>query len=94
MVGIRFVNVRVGDILISDRPDGDHLDNLDKVTERFSEAGLRVNLSKCSFLQPKVTYCGYRGNKEGVQPLLGNVDAVRKAPEPTNVSELRSYLGW
>ena len=68
MAGIPFVKVRVDDILISDRADGDHL-------------------------QPEVTYCGYKISKEGVRPLLGNVEAVRKAPAPTNVSELRSYLG-
>ena len=32
MTGIPFVKVRVDDILISGRADGDHLDNLDKVT--------------------------------------------------------------
>ena len=93
MAGIPFVKVRVDDILISGRADGDHLDNLDKVTGRLSEAGLTVNLSKCRFLQPEVTYCGHRISKEGVRPLLGNVEAVRKAPAPTNVSALRSYLG-
>ena len=31
--------------------------------------------------------------KEGVKPLLENVAAVRKAPAPTDVSELQSYLG-
>ena len=28
-----------------------------------------------------------------MKPLLENVEAVRKAPAPTNVSELRYYLG-
>ena len=93
MASIPFVKVRVDDILISGKSDVDHLNNLERVVERLSEAGLTVNLAKCSFLQDEVTYCGYRISKEGIRPLIENVEAVRSAPEPTNVSELRSYLG-
>ena len=85
--------MRVGDILVTGKNDIEHLNNLGRVIQKLSEAGLTVKPSKCYFLQDEVTYCGYRVRKEGVRPLLENVEAVQKAPEPTNVSELRSYLG-
>lgn len=91
--GIELVKVRVDDVLISGRNDKEHWEAVDEVLRRLAEAGLTVNLSKCFFFQDEVTYCGYRISKEGVQPLKENVEAVQKAPEPKNVSELRSYLG-
>ena len=93
LAGIPCVKVRVDDILVTGKNDIEHLNNLGRVIQKLSEAGLTVKPSKCYFLQDEVTYCGYRVRKEGVRPLLENVEAVQKAPEPTNVSELRSYLG-
>ena len=93
LAGIPCVKVRVDDILVTGKNDIEHLNNLGSVIQKLSEAGLTVKPSKCYFLQDEVTYCGYRARKEGVRPLLENVEAVQKAPEPTNVSELRSYLG-
>ena len=40
-----------------------------------------------------MTFCGYTISKDGVQPMKGNVDAVLQAPEPSNVSEVKSFLG-
>ena len=93
LAGIPYVKVRVDDILISGKNDSDHLDNLESVLKKLDEAGLTVNGSKCAFLQDEVIYCGYRISKEGVRPMMSNVQAVLEAPQPKNVSELRSYLG-
>ncbi|CAB3983486.1 Hypothetical predicted protein [Paramuricea clavata] len=49
--------------------------------------------SKCEFLKPEVVYLGLKINEKGLHPVEEKVDAVRKAPVPSNVSELRSFLG-
>jgi hypothetical protein len=38
-------------------------------------------------------YLGLKINEKGLHPVEEKVDAVRKAPVPSNVSELRSFLG-
>ena len=52
-----------------------------------------MNRKKCQFLAPEVTYLGYCIDKEGLHPTDDKLRAVRAAPEPTNVTELKSYLG-
>ena len=90
---IPFVIVRVDEILVSGRNDAEHLHNLKVVLSVLKEAGLTVKLPKCSFLQPQVTYCGYVVSEEGVKPMPENVEAVFNAPTPTNVTEVRSFMG-
>ena len=90
---IPFVKVRVDDILISGKNDEEHLRSLRMVLEALKKSGLTLKVAKCSFLQAEVTYCGYVISKEGVRPMPSNVEAVKEAPAPTNVSELRAFLG-
>ena len=70
-----------------------HLRALDEVLRRLAKAGLRANKGKCRFLAPAVDYLGHRIDNQGLHPIVEKVEAIRDAPAPTNVSELRSYLG-
>ena len=87
------MNVRVDDILVSGKDDVDHLRNVSQVLHVLKDAGLTLRKDKCSFMQAEVAYCGYVVSKDGVRPMPANVEAVRKAPAPTNATELRSFLG-
>ena len=91
--GIPHVVVRVDDILVSGKDDPDHLANLEAVLSRLSTAELKLRLAKCLFMQPEVTYCGYVISGDGIQPVAAKVDAIRNAPEPKDVSQLRASLG-
>ena len=93
LLRIPMTKVRVDDILISGRDDAEHLGNLREVLVKLREAGLTVKLAKCAFMQDEVTYCGYVINRDGVKPMPANVAAVKEAPAPTNLKELRSFLG-
>ena len=90
---IPMTKVRVDDILVSGRTDAEHLQNLRLVLEELNRSGLTLRISKCSFMKDEVTYCGYVINKEGAKPMPENVEAVVKAPAPTNLTELRGFLG-
>ena len=91
--GIPHVVVQVDDILVSGKGDPDHLANLEAVLSRLSTAGLKLRLAKCLFMQPEVTYCGYVISGDGIQPVAAIVDAIKNAPEPKDVSQLRTSLG-
>ena len=45
------------------------------------------------FLAPSVSYLGHIIDATGLHPLPDKVQAIEKAPTPTNVTELKSYLG-
>ena len=64
-----------------------------KNVQRLSTAGLRLNKDKCVFMATEATYLGYRIDEKGLHPIKEKFRAIVEAPAPTNVSELRSYLG-
>ncbi len=55
--------------------------------------GLNVNLSKCSFAQSEVKFLGHIISKEGCRPDPANTEAIQKMKPPTNVKEVRRFLG-
>ena len=61
---IPYVCAYLDDILVTGRTDEEHLPNLDKVLSRLAKAGMRLNVDKCTFVAPEVTYLGYRIDKE------------------------------
>jgi hypothetical protein len=91
--GIDMTAVYLDDILVSGKTPQEHDSNLEKVMNRLQDAGLRLKETKCEFAKKSLTFLGHTINSEGIQPVEEKVEAVLKAPAPTNVQELRSYLG-
>ena len=91
--GIPKVIVYIDDILITGSTDKEHLETLEKVLYKLKEAGIHLNKDKCFFLQESVVYLGNKIDKNGIHPLAEKVEAVKNAPEPKNIIELKSYLG-
>ena len=91
--GIKGVLVYIDDILVTGPTLEEHLSTLDKVLEKLGRAGLRLNKPKCFFLQPSIEYLGYIIDKDGLHPTEEKVRAIKEAPKPRNVSELRSFFG-
>ena len=91
--GIDGVVIYLDDILITGQTKEAHLTALEKVLSRLDRAGLRVKKSKCEFMKPSVTYLGHRIDANGLHPLLERVRAIKEAPIPKSVCQLKSYLG-
>lgn len=91
--GIPNVIVYLDDILVTGKNESEHLSNLSQVLLRLEQAGLRAHKSKCKFLAKSVVFLGHVIDEQGVHPVKEKVLAIREAPMPRNVSELRSYLG-
>ena len=87
------VAVYIDDILLTGKTDEEHLHTLDVVLQRLEQSGLRLKKKKCFFLQTSVEYLGHRIDCDGLHPTDEKVRAIRDAPTPKNVAELRSYLG-
>ena len=87
------VAVYLDDILIMGRCLDEHLQNLDRVLERLAAAGLRLNRDKCSFLQTLIEYLGHVIDAQGLHPTEEKISAIKNAPTPKNITELRSFLG-
>ena len=91
--GIPNVSVYIDNILISGSTLEEHLTTLDRVLQKLQETGLHCNRDKCLFLQTSLEFLGHRISAEGIRPTEEKVRAIHQAPEPKNVTELRSFLG-
>ncbi len=87
------VLVYLDDILVTGTSVTHHLENLAVVLTKLEDAGLRLNRKKCSFMHKRIEYLGHILDSEGLRPTEEKVRAVRDAPVPTNVTQLRSFLG-
>ena len=50
-------------------------------------------LSKCSFYQSRIHHLGHVISGEGIVMDLAKVEAIMEWPAPTNVTEVRSFMG-
>ena len=91
--GFKGVAIYLDDILVTGSTVENHLANLDKVLSIMATAGLKLNKAKCEFLLPKVEYLGHMIDGNGIHPTKRKVKAIQEAPQPHNVTELRSFLG-
>ena len=70
-----------------------HCEALDRALSLIEEAGLKVKPEKCCRLPQRVPFAGHILSAEGVSTDPEKVSAVESWPPPTNVSELRVFLG-
>ncbi|KAL5544124.1 hypothetical protein UlMin_007908 [Ulmus minor] len=78
----KFVIVFIDDILIYSRSREEHAEQLRTVLRTLSEHRLYAKFSKCEFWLDRVQFLGHVISRDGIS-----------WPVPTNVTEIRSFLG-
>lgn len=91
--GLPGVCVFLDNILVTGKDAAEHLYNLRKVLSVLQNNGLCLKCEKCQFLLHKVEYLGFQVSAGVVHPTPAKVVAIKNAPCPTNVSELRALVG-
>ena len=91
--GLPNVMCYLDDIIISGTSDAEHLSSLARVLDRLQSHGFRLRQDKCVFLADSVEYLGHRIDAKGLHTTSGKLEAIREAPTPQNVTQLRSFLG-
>ena len=81
------------DTLINIRTEKEHLEMLDNAFKHLLKAGLKIKLSKCSFFQEQMHYLGHLFSGMSILPLANKIEALRKLKPPTNIKEVRHFLG-
>ena len=67
--------------------------NLVTLLNRLQERNLTLNKDKCKIRMSQIVFMILILNKHGVGPTEEKVKAIRETKAPTNVAELRSFLG-
>ena len=81
------------DILVSSRTWEAHINLLRTVFQKLVNARLSVHFAKCNFAAPSQEYLGMVVDSTGIRPAPSKLEAVINMPCPTNVEELRAFLG-
>ena len=85
--------VYMDDIVVFSKTPEEHLQHLHMVLAKLQGAQLFARLHKCRFALSSVKYCGHIIDEHGITPDPEKVRVVMDWPAPTNVHELRSFIG-
>jgi hypothetical protein len=89
----KFVLVFFDDILVYSSSWNDHLQHLESVLLTLQRHELYAKLSKCSFGATEVDYLGHKVSGKGVSMESTKIQAVLDWPTPSNLKQLRGFLG-
>uniref|UniRef100_A0AAV2LWN3 ribonuclease H n=1 Tax=Knipowitschia caucasica TaxID=637954 RepID=A0AAV2LWN3_KNICA len=93
-LNLKEVLVFIDDLIVFAPTLEEHEERLMKVLNRLKEYGLKLSVEKCMFFQTSVKYLGHVVSQEGVQTDPDKIKTLTTWPVPTNLKELRSFLGF
>ncbi len=83
----------IDDILLFDTTWTDHITHVKAFLERCRGAGITLNPNKFKLGEEKVNFVGYIIGASGIEADPDKLKAIRGFPKPTNITDLRSFLG-
>lgn len=84
----------IDDILIFSQTFDQQINRIESVFKRLRDNGLKLKPSKCEFLKTSVTYLGHIISKDGIETDPQKIEVVQKWKKPTNVTQLRRFIGF
>ena len=94
LVNIGCTFVYIDDILIVTRGNKDvHMQKVREVMQILDKANLQLKIDKCNIACKKIEWLGYELTGSGISPVNGKVQGISEQLRPTNLKELRSFLG-
>jgi hypothetical protein len=60
---------------------------------RICDTGVKINAEKLAFCALEIEYLGYILTRDGIKPQSNTVQAILAIQLPTNIKELRHFLG-
>ncbi|XP_055375394.1 uncharacterized protein LOC129608095 [Condylostylus longicornis] len=85
--------VYIDDVIIYGKTEEEHLRNIETIFSILEKANLKVNLEKTKFFNTETEFLGYIVTSEGIKPDPRKVAAIQNIMPPTNLKDLKSFLG-
>ena len=87
------VTAYIDDMLVHSEDFESHIEALNNVFNRLEKAGSKLKGKKCKFFESKCIYLGHEITKECYKPSPSNCEAIKNFPTPSNVKEVKRFLG-
>ena len=87
------VFVYLDDVIIVTTTFDEHVEWLQKVLTALKQVNLQINREKSEFCCSEVKYLGYVVNEEGLRTDEEKIRPILEYPPPTNLKQLRRFLG-
>ena len=87
-------HIYLDDVVVFSETYEQHLERLEQVFLKIKEAGLKLSPKKCKFFQSEVKYVGHIVSAEGIRADPEKISKIVNWSEPSNVDELRTFLGF
>ncbi|RVW61979.1 Retrovirus-related Pol polyprotein from transposon opus [Vitis vinifera] len=89
----RIMEVFMDDLTIYGEDFGDCLSNLETILQRCIEKNLVLNWEKCHFMVEKGIVLGHVISRKDIEVDKAKIEIIVNLPPPTNVKEVRQFLG-
>ena len=91
--GLDGIEVYQDDIIIHGKDARQHDERLRKTLDVINMNGIKLNQKKCKYRQSSITFLGHRIDANGIFAHEDKIKAIVDMTAPTNVPELRSFMG-
>ncbi|RVW72073.1 Retrovirus-related Pol polyprotein from transposon 17.6 [Vitis vinifera] len=89
----RIMEVFMDDLTIYGEDFGSCLSNLETILQRCIEKNLVLNWEKCYFMVEKDIVLGHVVSSKGINVDKAKIELIMNLPPPTNVKEVKQFLG-
>ena len=83
----------IDDIIIYSNTWQEHMVHLQNVFKKLEAANLKLKKGKCTFASPKISFLGHVITENKLSIEEDKIKAIKEASPPTNVKEVRAFLG-
>ena len=90
-LNLTYALIYLDDVIVFSWTEEEHLHCLRVVFARFLEHGLKLKLSKCHFLQDKITFLGHEISAEGMKLGMVNLKAIVEMAPPRTYTKIRCF---
>lgn len=85
--------VYIDDIIIFGETLDEQIKNLKIILETLRKANFKIQPDKSEWLKSEVEFLGFIVSQKGLKPNPKKIESIQRYPEPTNLKELRAFLG-
>ena len=85
--------IYLDDVQVASKTFEDHLIHLREVFSRLRSSNLRLKPEKCELIRDKVPFLGHVVSAQGIEPNPAKTERIKNYPTPTDVTEVRRFLG-